>query len=103
MKPCDRAARAPKIVINVTLKLPDNLVRDARHLALDEKKSLSALVADLLTQRLGSSSATAREPTSLFEAMTVTGTPDWFFERKFPLEDRKEWKAREFTFDPDEA
>jgi hypothetical protein len=31
--------------MNVTLKLPDETVREARHLAIDEKTSLSALVA----------------------------------------------------------
>ena len=89
--------------MNVTLKLPDNLLRDAKHLALDEGTSLSALVADLLTQRLSSASAGNREPKSLLEAMTVPGVPDWFYERAFPLDDRREWKAREFTFDPDEG
>jgi hypothetical protein len=89
--------------MNVTLKLPDHLVRDARHLALDEKKSLSALVADLLVQRLGKASEADRGPKSLLEAMTVPGMPDWFYEKEFPLEDRGTWTAREVSFDPDEA
>lgn len=28
--------------------------------------------------------------------------PDWFYEKEFPLEDRKNIKHREFTFEPDE-
>ena len=88
--------------MNVTLKLPDDLVRKARHLALDENTSLSALVSDLLTLRVEEKAAPKERPMSLIEAMTVPGMPDWFYEKEFPLEDRKTLKHREFTFEPDE-
>ena len=89
--------------MNVTLKLPDELVRDARHLALDENTSLSALVAELLAQRLWKTGAKDKEPGSLLEAMTVPGMPDSFYAEAFPLEDRKELHARDFGFEPDEV
>lgn len=41
-------------------------------------------------------------PKSLFEAMQVPGMPDWFYEKEFPLPDRKAEREREFHFDPDE-
>jgi len=87
--------------MNVTLKLPDELTKEARHLALDEGKSLSALVADLLAQRLGKSAASISKPKTWIEALTVPGMPDSFYEKDFPLPDRKAAKHREFTFEPD--
>lgn len=89
--------------MNVTLKLPDDLIKEARHLALDERKSLSALVADLLAKRLGKSTGSAPPPQSLGEAMKVPGTPDWFYEKEFPLPDRKADPERAFIFDPAEG
>ncbi len=59
--------------MNVTLKLPDELIKEARHLALDAGKSLSALVADLLAQRLGKSPAFMTKRKTLAEAMKVPG------------------------------
>ena len=38
--------------MNVTLKLPDDLCREARHRAVDESKSLSAWIADLVATQL---------------------------------------------------
>ena len=38
--------------MNVTLKLPDDLCREARHRAVDESKSLSAWIADLVVAQL---------------------------------------------------
>lgn len=38
--------------MNVTLKLPDDLCREARHRAVDESKSLSTWVADLVAAKL---------------------------------------------------
>jgi hypothetical protein len=40
---------------------------------------------------------------TLAEAMTMPGTPDWFYEKELPLPDRKAGKEREFTFDPNEG
>jgi hypothetical protein len=38
---------------------------------------------------------------TLAEAMRVPGMPDSFYEKDFPLPDRKQTKRREFTFEPD--
>ena len=38
--------------MNVTLKLPDDLCRQARHRAVDESKSLSTWIADLVAAKL---------------------------------------------------
>lgn len=43
--------------MNVTLRIPDKLGKRAKHLAVDEGKSLSALMTELLEQKLDSSSA----------------------------------------------
>lgn len=86
--------------MNVTLKLPDEIVREARHLAIDENRSLSTLVADLLGERI--KQRAARPKQTLAEALTLPDAPDWFYEKDFPLPDRKETKHREFRFEPDE-
>ena len=41
--------------MNVTLRIPDELGKRAKHLAVDEGKSLSALMTELLEQKLSSS------------------------------------------------
>lgn len=46
---CNRAARDWSCM-NVTLKLSDDVVREARHEAIDENTSLSALVEQLLRE-----------------------------------------------------
>lgn len=38
--------------MNVTLRISDELGKRAKHFAIDEGKSLSAIVEDLLTERL---------------------------------------------------
>lgn len=88
--------------MNVTLKLPDDLVREARHCAVNEGQSLSAWLASLVRRELAAPPAGPEEPKTLIEALTVPGMPDWFYEKEFPLEDRRTWAAREFTFEPDE-
>ena len=45
---------------NVTLKLDDGLLRQARHLAVASEKSLSQWVTDLIVQALSSDGAYAR-------------------------------------------
>jgi hypothetical protein len=89
--------------MNVTLKLPDEIVREARVRAVHDSKSLSAWMADLVRRELNSESGTPRSdaPQSLFEAMRVPGMPDSFYEKEFPLPDRKAEKEREFHFDSD--
>lgn len=83
--------------MNVTLKLPDDLCRKARHCAVDESKSLSAWVADLIEREL-EKPGLEHKPT-LMEALTMPDVPDWFYERELPLEDRKTMKDRGFSFE----
>ncbi len=91
--------------MNVTLKLPDEVVRQARIRAVHHSKSLSAWMSDLVLRELGSVSDSTEPGTSpsLFEAMQVPGMPDWFYEKEFPLPDRKAEKEREFQFEPEES
>lgn len=91
--------------MNVTLKLPDDLVRQARIRAVHQSESLSAWMAGLVRRELSSvSGSTAPEaPSSLFEAMQVPGMPDWFYEKELPLPDRKADQEREVHFEPEEA
>jgi len=89
--------------MNVTLKLPDELVREARHRAVNQSKSLSAWMAALVRRELaGESAVQTEEPKTWIEALTIPGMPDSFYEKEFPLPDRKSTKHREFTFEPDE-
>ena len=87
--------------MNVTLKLPDELCRKARHSAVDESKSLSAWVAGLIEQALEKPEPEVR-PQTLAEAMMVPGMPDSFYEKDFHLPDRREVNHREFSFESDE-
>jgi hypothetical protein len=84
-------------VMNVTLKLPDHLGKAARHRAVDESKSLSAWVASLVARELAKPDT--EKPKTWMDAMSVNGAPDWFYEKDFPLEDRKAMKIREFDFE----
>ena len=84
--------------MNVTLKLPDDLCRKARHSAVDNSKSLSAWVANLIDRELHAPAPKKQRPT-LMEAMSLPDAPDWFYERELPLEDRKTMKDRGFSFD----
>lgn len=85
--------------MNVTVKLPDELCRQARHQAVDESKSLSAWLADLIERELrGARSVAAKRP-SLLEMASLPGAPDWFVGKDLPLEDRKVDRSRGFTFE----
>lgn len=88
--------------MNVTISLPDELVRAARHRAGDELKSLSVWMADVVTKELERSPAPAAVGSTLADALTLENAPEWFFERDFPLEDRKLQQGRGFSFDADE-
>jgi hypothetical protein len=90
--------------MNVTLKLPDDVVREARIRAVHDSKSLSAWMADLVRRELGAEQdiSKPKAPQSLFEAMQVPGMPDWFYEKEFPLPDRNAEREREFQFEPED-
>jgi len=85
--------------MNVTLKVPDEVCKAARHLAVDESKSLSAWMADLMRREVEARTAKPDKPKTWMDAMSVEGAPDWFYEKEFPLEDRKTMKIREFDFE----
>jgi hypothetical protein len=89
--------------MNVTLKLPDDLVREARHRAVNQSQSLSAWMAGLVHRELAAPPASMEEPKSLVEALRLPDAPDWFYEKDFPLPDRKQTKHREFAFESDDA
>jgi len=88
--------------MNVTVKLPDDLCRQARHRAVDESKSLSAWLADLVRRELNGNSSGEGKGRTLIEAFSGDH-PDWFYERDFPLEDRKAGKVRDFRFEQDDV
>jgi hypothetical protein len=92
--------------MNVTLKLPDDLVREARHLAIDEGTSLSAVVADLLSRKLNERRTPPRKAPGLAESLLLPEEPAWFAESGFPLEERGSvpFRGTPFGFerDPDE-
>ena len=85
--------------MNVTLKLPDETCRKAKHFAVDDNTSLSCLVASLVDAEVARRESRGERPKTLAEALTLPDAPDWFYEKEFPLEDRKAVKEREFTFD----
>lgn len=91
-----------KNAMNVTLKLPDDLVRELRHRAVNAGQSLSAWMAALARRELATLPADEEKSLSLVEAMRVPGMPKSFYEKDFPLQDRKDIKHREFSFEPDE-
>jgi len=83
--------------MNVTVKLPDELCRQARHRAVDESKSLSAWLADVVQKEL--QSAKVKPTKTLAEALTLDKAPDWFFAKDLPLEDRQAGNVREVSFE----
>jgi len=78
--------------MNVTLKLPDDLCREARHRAVDESKSLSAWVADLVARELKSQAP--QKEISLLNLLGDAATA----ERDFDLPDRKADISRKIEF-----
>ena len=74
--------------MNVTLQLPDHLVRSARDLALDENTSLSNLVRDLLSKKLDERTPPEATAGSWIDAF-IGEAGDELLERDFPLAGRK--------------
>lgn len=88
VQPCNLAAHT----MNVTLKLPDELCKKARHRAVDESKSLSAWLTDLIKRELQPQPKGRRK--TLAELLGDPATAD----RDFELPDRKRETEREMNF-----
>jgi N-acetylglutamate synthase-like GNAT family acetyltransferase len=90
--------------MNLTLKIPDELVLEARHLAIDERSSLSAIVTELLDARVkeAKKQQTQKAP-DLAESLLLPEEPAWFSETGFPLQNRDvvPLTATRFRFEPD--
>lgn len=84
--------------MNVTLKLPDDLCKAARHLAVDESKSLSTWTADLLRREVESKGSRPEKPRTWLNAFSGDEN-DLYLDRDFTLEDCKTIKIREFNFE----
>lgn len=85
-----------QLAMNVTLKLPDELCREARHRAVDQSKSLSQWMADLLLRELAKPVVPVEKPRTWMDAFS--GDKE-FLDRDFLLPDRKDMKTREFNFE----
>lgn len=88
--------------MNVTLKLPDELVREARHCAINHSQSLSAWMADLVRRELNAHAGEAKPPMAWIDAFSGD-SEDEFLSRDIPIADRKTSGNRKFTFDPEDA
>ncbi|MFT4175481.1 MAG: hypothetical protein QM627_02385 [Luteolibacter sp.] len=92
--------------MNVTLKLPDDLVLEARHEAINEKTSLSALVAGLLDAHIRKKKAKPAKAPNLAESLLLPKEPEWFAKTGFPLLNRDVVPLRgtpfRFEREPDE-
>lgn len=80
--------------MNVTLKLPDELCKAARHRAVNEDKSLSKWVAEIVEKEISKPSHRRKAQTW----MELIGDPATAH-LDFELPDRREDNAREFSFD----
>ncbi len=89
--------------MNVTLKLPDDLVRKARHLAIDENTSLSVLISELLDAKLKAQKHSDPKAPSLAESLLMPEEPEWFSQTEYPLLNRDVMplRATPFHFEPD--
>jgi len=77
--------------MNVTVKLPDDLCREARHRAVNEDKSLSGWLADLIRREVAPPQSEGR---TLAERLGDPETAD----RDFELPDRGEERERSIEF-----
>ena len=83
--------------MNVTVKLPEELCRQARYRAVDENKSLSAWLADLLKRSLEQTQNDKGQAKNWCDAFS-NEYPDSFYEKELPPEDRKAGTVRVFNF-----
>jgi len=95
--PCNRATVLHDIM-NVTMKVPDELCKAARQRAVDAEKSLSANVAELLARDLEKPVEKSPRPKTWMDAFSGD-KDDRYQETDFSLEDRKAMKIKEFDFE----
>jgi hypothetical protein len=95
ISPCKRATVRHE-AMNVTLKIPDELCREARHRAVDESKSLSAWMVEQMKRALSEPPPTRKK--SLIEMIGQDDIPEEHIGKELPLEDRKTIPVREFSF-----
>jgi hypothetical protein len=89
--PCNRAI-VKREAMNVTLKLPDELCKAARHRAIDESKSLSSWVAAIVQRELEPQpKRTTKTLAELLGDPTTAG-------KDFEIPDRKLDTEREIDF-----
>jgi hypothetical protein len=81
--------------MNVTLKIPDELGKAAKHRAVDESTSLSKWVASLVERELSQATSPRK---SLIDIIAQTDIPPEHQGKQLPLEDRRAGKVREFSF-----
>jgi hypothetical protein len=74
-----------RMLVKVTLKLPDELVRETRQIEIYEGTSLSAVVADLLSRKLDERRIPRRKAPCLAESLLLPEEPAWFAKSGFPL------------------
>jgi len=86
--------------MNVTVKLPKELCRQARHRAVDEAKSLSAWLATLVERELSTPQPSEEPPRTWIDAFS-SEQPGWFYEKDLPLHDRKAGSVRRSVFERD--
>ena len=84
--------------MTVTLHIADDLLAQARHLAGNQNRSLSALVEDILRRELVSPASVAPRPATWMDAFSGDDD-DKFLGCDFPLPDRKTMRAREVNFE----
>ena len=94
--PCNRVTVLHE-AMNVTLKLPDELCKAARHRAIDESKSLSAWVAVQLERILAEPAPDRKK--RLIDLIGQNDIPEEHQGKELPLEDRKMLRARAFSFE----
>jgi plasmid stability protein len=87
--------------MKTTLDLPDDLVKELKLRSVHEGRKLKDVAAAVLRRGLDASPLSSDVQKSLIETLTVPDMPDWFYEREFPMPDRKETKHRAFRFEPD--
>lgn len=80
--------------MNVTLKLPDDLCREARHRAVDASQSLSAWIADLVVREVRPDYGAKPAAATLIDALGDEALADG----ELDLPDRKRQPHRPVRF-----